>query len=251
MTNQQGRGGRGAGSASDRVTKAEKKEQARLEREAIQRQMAARKRTRTIGLLVGVAAAVVVGVLIVSLSGGSDPAEPGDDTANGALPGLLTTPGPWPANNELLGERLEQLDFPAFLDQEGQGQHLHTRVWIYVGGEPFEVPESMGFDQARGVASPLHTHDPTGLVHVESADPTWAPTVGNLFDSWGVRLSSTCLGGNCAADELRLRAFVDGEEWEGDPREIPLEDQHGYVLVFGSDDQLPDPLPDSFTFTGA
>lgn len=49
-----------------RPTKAERKEQARLEREAIQRQMATRKRNRTIGLsLVAVGAVAVIVAVVV------------------------------------------------------------------------------------------------------------------------------------------------------------------------------------------
>lgn len=58
-----------------RPTKAERKEQARLEREAIQRQMAARKRNRTIGLsLVAVAAVAVVVAVVVLQPQSSDSA---------------------------------------------------------------------------------------------------------------------------------------------------------------------------------
>ena len=54
------RGGRGANvPASDRPTKADRKEQARLEREAIQRDMARKRRTRS--LLVGGLLALAVG----------------------------------------------------------------------------------------------------------------------------------------------------------------------------------------------
>jgi Protein of unknown function (DUF3105) len=56
-----------------RPTKAERKEQARLEREAIQRQMAASKRNRTIGLsLVALAAVAVIVAVIVLQPGASD-----------------------------------------------------------------------------------------------------------------------------------------------------------------------------------
>ena len=61
-----------------RPTKAERKEQARLEREAIQRQMAARKRNRTIGLSLVALAAVgaIVAVVVLQPSSGSDAALP-------------------------------------------------------------------------------------------------------------------------------------------------------------------------------
>ena len=73
-------------STGRRPTKAERKEQARLERGALQRKMAATKRNRTIGIaLVGVAlVAVVAAVVIVTpggleqrLAGGGGAARPG------------------------------------------------------------------------------------------------------------------------------------------------------------------------------
>lgn len=64
---------RGGGDLGRRLTKAERKEQARLERERIQRQMQARARNRNIGLaLVGLAIVAVVVVVFVMQPGGSD-----------------------------------------------------------------------------------------------------------------------------------------------------------------------------------
>ncbi|HEX6844951.1 MAG TPA: hypothetical protein VF235_07550 [Actinomycetota bacterium] len=249
MSNQQIRGGRGADRPSDRITKADKKEQARLEREEIQRQMDRRRRTRAIGLLAGLGGLAIVIVLMVALGGGEDPPAAGETNSAAGLPGLMTDPGPWPENNDQLGDRLSVLDLPPFLDQEGVGQHRHVRIWLFVGGEEVEVPANIGYDETRGVASPLHTHDVTGTLHVESADAEWEPTLGEFFDGWGLRLSSTCLGGNCAADELALRVFVDGEEVEGNPRDIPLADQSAIVVTFGTEEQLPDPMPNSFSFS--
>ncbi len=66
---------RTGGDGSRRPTKAEKKEQARLEREQIQRQMAARTRNRNLGLAaIALAVVVIVVVIVVVQPGGSDPA---------------------------------------------------------------------------------------------------------------------------------------------------------------------------------
>jgi hypothetical protein len=86
-----------------RPTKAERKEQARLEREALQRQMHARKRNRTIGLSLVALAAVVAIVAVVVLQPGSDAdtalASPADlleqapDAAQAAGCSEVQTPG--------------------------------------------------------------------------------------------------------------------------------------------------------------
>lgn len=67
----QGRGG--AGDPGRRPTKAEKKDQARREREQIHQRMAGRKRRRTIGIVLVVAAVVVAVVVFVSLPKDSAP----------------------------------------------------------------------------------------------------------------------------------------------------------------------------------
>jgi hypothetical protein len=60
------------GDPNRRVTKAEKKDQARIERERIQQQMQARKRNRTIGIVVIAAAlAAIVAVVVILQPGGT------------------------------------------------------------------------------------------------------------------------------------------------------------------------------------
>ena len=69
------------GDPNRRITKAEKKEQARLERERIQQQMHARRRNRTIGIVVIAAAraAIVAVVGVLQAGGGSASGEPAVD----------------------------------------------------------------------------------------------------------------------------------------------------------------------------
>ncbi len=64
-------GGRGSGNDGRRPTKAERREEARLKREEIQRRMARRRRSRSIGLGLVVVAVVVVVVAVFFTSGGN------------------------------------------------------------------------------------------------------------------------------------------------------------------------------------
>jgi len=236
--------GQNAG-AGGRQTKAERKEQARLDRIDLQRKMAVRKRNRTIAIVGVVAAALVIGGVVFVTNARTDPRDvittplPDPDS----LPGMLKTAPPWSNNTEQLPARLQALDLPALNEQI---LHHHVRLFVYVNGQPVTVPANIGLSQQA--ASPLHTHDTTGTVHVESADPTFEPVLGQFFDVWGVYLTKDCLGGSCASGDNQLRIFVDGKEWGGNPTQVPLNDLTAIVVAFGTADQLPNPMPDKFTF---
>jgi hypothetical protein len=228
---------RGAGRQDRRPTKAERKEQARLEREALQAKMAARRRSRTIWIVVATLVVIgAVGAIALTASNAED--DPSPDQA-GELPGMLLTEAPWPENTEQLGERLAVLDLPA----EGVAQHLHVPLYVFVNGEAVTVPTNLGI--AVDAVSPLHTHDDLGTLHVESA-AVQDFTLGQAFDVWGVRLTSQCLGGYCESGDARLRVFSGGQETTGDPRDVVLEDVSAVVVTFGTEDDLPDPVPTGF-----
>jgi hypothetical protein len=232
------RGGGGGPDPTRRPTKAERKEEARLERETTLQRMAARRRNRTLAMVVG-AILVVAVVAVVALSAEDSGGPTADATAPGALPGLLTTDPPWPANTDQLADRLAVLDLPP----EGTAEHLHVPLYVYVDGEQVTVPANLGLSQA-GV-SPLHTHDELGTVHVESAVAVDF-TLGQFFDVWGVRLTADCVGGDCADAERALRVYSGGEEVTGNPRDVVLEDSSAVVVTMGTEDQVPDPVPTGF-----
>jgi hypothetical protein len=235
-----------------RPTKAQRKEQARLEREQIQRKQAARSRNRVISLVVGlvVAAAVVGLVLVLSGNGGTDNAAstpppvalPPPDT----LPGMMKAQ-PWPNNTADLPARLAALDLPELSDVAG-ALHHHIQLSIYVDGQPVTVPANIGL--SNQAASPLHTHDGTGLVHVESADPNFAPVLGQFMDVWGVYFTKDCLGDNCNQGNQQVRVYENGQQYTGDPTLMPLTDLTAVVITYGTPAQLPDPMPSSFPSAG-
>lgn len=78
------------------------------------------------------------------------------------------------------------------------------------------VPAGIGIASGRRCVYPMRTVDPTGVVVIDLPEP---PTVGQLFELWGVRLSRDRLGGFRGHPVI---AFVDGRRWRGDPRAIPL-----------------------------
>src|SRR5438477_13203485 len=102
MARRGGTGGRSTPAAPQRMTKAERKEQARKDRLELVRRQAKTKRRRRIGLVVGaiVVAAAVAVIVVLSVTGGGLTKRTVTDPRT--LPGVLTTQAtaahPWPAN---------------------------------------------------------------------------------------------------------------------------------------------------------
>jgi hypothetical protein len=63
----------------------------------------------------------------------------------------------------------------------------------------------------------LHTHDTSGVIHVESP-VLRSYSLGEFFDLWGEPLGRAQVG----ADRGRVTALVDGTPFGGDPRDIRL-----------------------------
>jgi hypothetical protein len=220
--------------ASTRATKAERKEQARLERIEIQRRMARTRRNRVIAIAaVLVAGVAIVGVVALTSS------DTGGQTQTPPLTGLMTGPEPWPANVETLSDRLGEISIPTFGNPLAMHEHAHLD--LFVNGSAVTVPANIGFGPDAQAA--LHTHDTTGVIHMESNQADAAFTLGEFFDVWGLKLTPSCIGGYCDAGDNTLRIFVDGKPYGGDPRSLQLHDQQEIVVTYGSSSQVPDPLP--------
>jgi hypothetical protein len=155
---------------------------------------------------------------------------------------------PWSANVVDLRARLRALGLPA-LKVEGVRLHTHEHLDLYLDGRHVAVPAGIGIGRDTGGTffSPLHTHDRAGILHVESS--TVRPyTLGMFFRVWGVRLSATCIGDECAGSGKKLLAFVDGVRVVGDPARIPLREREEIVLAFGTAAALPKRIPSSYSF---
>jgi hypothetical protein len=162
------------------------------------------------------------------------------------LPGILKTAPPWSANQAQLQLRLRAIGLDP-LTAEGQVVHIHQHLDLFVDGDPVEVPANLGIDAQGAFIAALHTHDATGIMHVES--PTASTfSLGQFFAVWGVRLSRSCVGGECAGSGKRLRAWVNGEPVDADPTRIELAEKQEIVLAYGTAAQMPKPVPASYEF---
>jgi hypothetical protein len=239
------------------ASRQEEKEQRKAERLAAERDAEAAGRRRRLGLMgAGVAAAIAAIVVVVVLvsSGGSDDSKTattttGDQTEGQAasLSGAQTGPPPWNAGNgPELEQRLTALGLAA-LPAEGTVVHIHQHLDVFVDGKRVTVPASIGIDAAQQFIAALHTHDPSGVMHVESPEPKTF-TLGQFFGVWGVPLSATQLGGLKAGAGKQLHAWVNGKPVKGDPGDINLASHQEIVIAYGTPAQMPKPVPSTYGF---
>lgn len=215
-------------------SRAEKKELARRQREEIRKRVRRAQRLRQLVWITGIAAVISL-VVFWFVRPDEPPVRPD------VLPGELQTEAPWPANADQAAERADLMGLPA----EGTTMHEHANVQVFVHGEQLDVPASVGVGDDDIVS--LHTHEGSGTVHMESQS-IYPFTLGEFLDVWGVRLNETCLGGYCEDDESTLRVYESGVELDQPIRGVRLLDRTVYVIAFGTEDELPDPIPSAFDF---
>jgi hypothetical protein len=95
------------------------------------------------------------------------------------------------------------------LDQEYTDQHIHPNLTITINGQKQEVPGNIGIQS--NCLHPLHTHDNTGKVHVESPEAR-DYTLGDFFAVWGKSFSKDQIFDSKADAMHRIRMTVNGQE---------------------------------------
>lgn len=107
-------------------------------------------------------------------------------------------------------------------------EHYHAHLSLIVNGQQIALPLGVGIKNAvvegdsLAIAGTcfywLHSHDRTGIIHIEPSVTGHTFTLGEYFDIWGEPLTS----GNVAGNQGAVTVYVDGARYFGDPRAIVL-----------------------------
>ncbi len=62
--------------------------------------------------------------------------------------------------------------------------HWHAHLDVFINGTPVIVPSDLGHVQGDAVLYALHTHDATGLIHIEYSTKVYF-TLMQIFEVWG------------------------------------------------------------------
>ncbi|MEO5877815.1 MAG: hypothetical protein ABIS86_16400 [Streptosporangiaceae bacterium] len=180
----------------------------------------------------------VVGVIILLLAGGalwavnkSDDEKAEKETKTTAA--RLAAGPPWslPADPTKAAKEMG-LDVKGNM-QEGNVNHFHLHVSVFVNGKAVPIPESLGIS-AAGDISELHTHDTRGVIHIESFHPDKTYTLDQVFREWEVPLDAGTIGQFKTDATHTLKIYVDGKEVGTDPTKVPLLKHQEVAVVYGT-----------------
>ena len=181
---------------------------------------------------------VVLGVVLTRGGNGSSSGSYTDRVVFSQLPNLHAGPPPWDNGSAYLATRLPFLHLEA-LTQEQLAFHIHQHLDLYVNSKKVPLPAGVGFTQ-DGRLTELHTHDATGLIHVES--PVNRPySLGQLFGEWGVWLSANRIGDYRG----KVQWWVNGKKQTGNPALLALKPHQEIVVVLGTPPLV---IPKSYNF---
>ena len=123
-----------------------------------------------------------------------------------------------------------------------------TSLDVFANGSAVQVPAEIGIDPAHQQISPLHTHDTTGVIHIESPDKTATFTLGQFFTEWQVSLSGDHIGGLTVDATHHLKVYVNGKPYTDNPANLAFAAHDEIAIVYGTDAQ-PVTVPSSYAWT--
>ena len=103
--------------------------------------------------------------------------------------------------------------------------HYHAHLTLLDDGTSGTVPAGIGISQHAQCLYWLHTHSDDGIIHAE-APARRDFTLGEFFDIWGQPLTATQAGPLSG----QLRFYVNGQQFVGDPRTIPIA-SHALITI--------------------
>ncbi|SEN09298.1 hypothetical protein [Actinacidiphila rubida] len=181
---------------------------------------------------IAIGVAVLAGAVTLAACGSDAKKASATDTASAAADSKPAASSvAWPAPADATAQA-KAAGLP-MLGQEGQVLHIHSHLDVFVDGKQVTVPADIGIDLNKQQISPLHTHDTSGVVHIESPVKTDF-TLGEFMTEWSVPISKDALGPLKTGGGKELHVFVNGKEQTGDPAALKLAAHAEIAVVYGS-----------------
>jgi hypothetical protein len=187
---------------------------------------------RGVRSLLAAAATTALAVGVAAGCGSSSATTPTGLVISG--PGLSSGQPPWQPEYAHLPQRIAEMGLPAVGNEKF---HIHAILHIYREGLLVPVPPLIGINEAKKTETSLHTHDGTGIIHMESAHP-FNFTLGDFFKVWGVKLGPAQVGGITGSGENGLHFYVNGQPLSN-PAAHVLHNGESIVIGYGAPGSFP------------
>jgi hypothetical protein len=204
--------------------KQERREEERQRRQAAQRRAARRKRT----ILISVIAAVVV---LASAITAYALANAHKSTAQNpsALPTEAVFNPAYPPVDRVYCDQLEQ-----------QGYHIHVHLTIWLNGSQVTIPQNVGIASDTSCFYWLHTHDTTGVVHIE-APATASLNLQQFLDIWGKEFSTLGYQDQLGSS-TGWTVWVGGKQISGGFSKVVFQPHMAITIAYNSPNVKPDTI---------
>jgi len=121
---------------------------------------------------------------------------------------------------------------------EQTAYHIHAHLTIYLNGQPVQLPQGVGIASDQSCLYWLHTHDSTGVIHIEAPKKV-SPTLGNFLDIWGQEFSSLGFH-NELASSAGWTIYVDGKQVNSTFNQLVLQAHMVITIAYNSPGITPD-----------
>ena len=192
------------------LTRQERRREEQRRREEEQRSAARAKRITTVSI-------IAVGVLAVAV-----------------LVYFVITQGKTPAN-----AAYPPIDNVSCQSTEQGGTHIHAHVTMYVNGTKTALPANIGIAPDSSCLYWLHTHDDTGVIHIEAPEGV-SVTFGNFLHIWEQRFQQLGYPSQLSPGATGWQVYINGKPFSGDFRTIPLQSHTLITLAYNSPGVQPD-----------
>lgn len=140
---------------------------------------------------------------------------------------------------------------------EGTVSHYHTHLQLVFNGKNEAVPADVGIDSQVGCLYWLHTHDASGIIHIESPNKNAQYLLGDFLAIWAKNpslalpegkpvITATQFFGQPVDKNHVLTVYINGKVFTGDPNTLVLQSGENIALEYGT----PLVKPVSYDFAG-
>lgn len=202
--------------------KEERRQQQRAQALATQRRAVRRKRTIWISVI---AAVVVLASAITAYALVNAPKSTKQNPS--ALPTEAVFNPAYPPVDGVYCDQLEQLAY-----------HIHVHLTIWLNGSQVTVPSQVGIAPDTSCFYWLHTHDTTGVVHIEA--PTAALlNLQQFLDIWGHHFSTLGFQDQLTSS-TGWTVYVDGKQISGGFSKVAFQPHMVITIAYNSPNITPD-----------